>query len=111
MTAFAQQIREMIRHNVDWVVRYGGEEFLVVLPETDFEGGCRTAERLRRAVASMKLKEGKHGIKLTASFGVTGFDPETPDEKVSSEAMIALADKCLYRAKEEGRNRVCAERL
>jgi len=111
LTAFTQQIREMIRSNIDWVIRYGGEEFLVVLPETDFEGGCRTAERLRHTVASMELKVEKHGIKLTASFGVTGFDTETPDDKISSEAMIALADKCLYQAKEEGRNRVCSERL
>lgn len=111
LAAFAQEIRETIRKNIDWVVRYGGEEFLVVLPETNFEGGSRMAERLRRAVALMELKEREHKIKITASFGVTAFDPDTAGEKTSPEAIISRADKCLYQAKKEGRNRVCTGHL
>ena len=111
LIAFAQLIRETIREKIDWVVRYGGEEFLVVLPETEFNGGCLTAERLRQAVSQMEIEEHNKTIKITASFGATGFDADTDDEKISPDAIINRADEHLYKAKREGRNRVCAGSL
>lgn len=111
LIAFAQVIRETIREKIDWGVRYGGEEFLIVLPETEFNRGCITAERLRQAVSQMEIEEQNRTIKITASFGVTGFDADTDDQKVSPDAVINRADEQLYKAKREGRNRVCAGRL
>ena len=103
---FVQWIIQSIRNGVDWLARYGGEEFLIVIPETDTKGACYTAERLRRIISQKAIKIQGKRIHITASFGVTGIDPDTPDEKISPEAMINQADKYLYQAKQEGRNRV-----
>ncbi len=79
----------------DYVFRYGGEEFLVVLPETDLDRACEAAERLRKAV------EAEAGG-VTISLGVASLT-ESLQEK---DQLIDAADKALYRAKENGRNRV-----
>jgi len=108
---FVRCVRKSIRDNVDWVARYGGEEFLIVVPETDTRGASHLAERLRGAISQMVIKVQEKGMHITASFGVTGFGPATPDDKISPEAMISQADKSLYQAKQEGRNRVKAGQL
>ena len=102
---FAQCIRHSIRQDVDWTARYGGEEFLIVLPETDVNGGSVMAERLKSELSQRVTETQGKKISITASFGVTGFGPDTPDEMISPEAMISKADKYLYQAKREGRNR------
>ena len=102
---FVQCIRGSIRHDVDWVARYGGEEFLIVFPETDIECARQPTERIRKRFSKRVLEmEGKN-IVITASFGITGFDPNTPDQEITPDTMIRKADKYLYRAKREGRNR------
>ena len=103
---FVQWINESIRDGVDWLARYGGEEFLIVVPETDTKGACCVVERLRRMLSQKAIEIQGERIRITASFGVTGLDPATPDEKISPEALITQADECLYQAKQEGRNRV-----
>lgn len=102
---FAQCIRHSIRQDVDWTARYGGEEFLIVLPETDVNGASVMAERLKSELSQRVTETQGKQISITASFGVTGFSPDTPDEMISPEAMISKADKYLYQAKREGRNR------
>jgi two-component system cell cycle response regulator len=102
----AQFIRHSIRHDVDWTARYGGEEFLIVLPETDVKGASVMAERLQSELSQRVTETQGKKISITASFGVAGFGPDTPDEMISPEAMINKADKYLYQAKREGRNRV-----
>ena len=102
---FAQCIRHSIRQDVDWTARYGGEEFLIVLPETDVNGASVMAERLKSELSQRVTETQGKQISITASFGVTGFGPDTPDEMISPEAMISKADKYLYQAKREGRNR------
>jgi diguanylate cyclase (GGDEF)-like protein len=104
---FVHYISKSLRQEVDWVARYGGEEFIIVLPETDINGASAVAERLRRVVSKERitLPDGKE-IHITASFGVSGFSPETADTTISSEDLINDADRCLYRAKGEGRNKV-----
>lgn len=108
---FVRNITGSIRGGVDWVARYGGEEFMIILPETDCDGACIFAERLRNKIAQKEVTIQGGGIRITASFGITDFDADTPDEKVSFEAMINRADKYLYQAKRKGRNRVEAGRL
>nr|HID59749.1 diguanylate cyclase [Desulfobacterales bacterium] len=108
---FARCLKESIRRDVDWVIRYGGEEFLIVLPETGLMSSLSIAERLRIIVSQTEIMWDKENIRITASFGTTGFDNSTPDEKISVDAMINMADRYLYQAKEEGRNRVVSGEL
>ncbi len=103
---FVQSINDSIRNNIDWVARYGGEEFVVVLPETDSGTACHIAERLRNTVSGKEIYVQKKQIHITASFGVAVFDPSTPGNNISYESIINQADKYLYQAKHEGRNRV-----
>ena len=103
---FVLSIRKGMRKDVDWIARYGGEEFLMVLPETEFESAMSSAERLRRIVSeSVTSYDGKE-IRITASFGVVGFNPSSRTKTIPWEAIIEQADKALYQAKDEGRNRV-----
>jgi diguanylate cyclase (GGDEF)-like protein len=98
-------IHEALRKDIDWAVRYGGEEFLIVLPETDREGAWAVAERLRQEMATKPIAIGDQEIAITASFGLASFDPGM-DKKPSAEALIREADQYLYQAKKEGRNKV-----
>ncbi|MDT8271969.1 MAG: GGDEF domain-containing protein [Desulfomonilia bacterium] len=108
---FVDCIRGAFRSDVDWVARYGGEEFVIALPETDVGGGGVLAERIRKSIEQRKILVGAREFNITVSFGVTGFDPGTPTERVSAEDLIREADRCLYQAKEEGRNRVVVSPL
>ncbi len=92
---------------VDVVARYGGEEFIVILPETTAEGAVALAERIRERIANTPpVAGGEYGwLRVTVSIGVA----TVPSSHANSpEELIALADAALYRAKAEGRNRVCA---
>ena len=88
----------------DVAARYGGEEFAIILPHTDSVGSCALAEQIRQAISAGKLKNRESGEsygRLTISIGVSQFRPGEPPA-----ALILRADKALYRAKENGRNRV-----
>ncbi len=102
---FVSCIKKSIR-DVDWMVRYGGEEFIIVVPETDFNGSYVLAERLRNTISQRVIKVKKQEVRITSSFGVTGFVSNATDHKITFEAMIDQADKCLYKAKMKGRNAV-----
>ena len=84
------------------VGRYGGEEFVILCPETDLEHALKKAERLRLAVNNLKL-DSLNQTRISASFGVAQF--EAGD---SLESLFHRADNALYQAKESGRNRVCS---
>jgi diguanylate cyclase (GGDEF)-like protein/PAS domain S-box-containing protein len=84
----------------DICCRYGGEEFLIVLPQMDKKGAVARAEGLRARIADAACGPGQ--IRVTASFGVATY----PDDGRSPQSLIAAADKALYAAKEGGRNRV-----
>jgi two-component system cell cycle response regulator len=91
---------------VDLVSRYGGEEFVVMLPETGEEGAVAVAERIRIRIAEQAILPGESYDKarVTVSIGVAAV----PSERVTTpEDLLSLADEALYRAKAEGRNRVC----
>jgi len=94
--------------DIDVVCRYGGEEFAVLLPETDSEGAFVTAEKLREAVAGHRFPdgEGDSSQRITISLGLTSFPRSAGDR----EALLRQADHALYTAKRTGRNRVKAWR-
>lgn len=101
---FAGLLLSLTRDTVDSVVRYGGEEFLLVLPQTDLAGAQTLAERIRAAFADAPGAT----VKATASFGIASVPAQAPVLPASSEALIGAADAQLYAAKRGGRNRVCA---
>jgi diguanylate cyclase (GGDEF)-like protein len=88
----------------DHVARMGGEEFVVALPETGFEGALILAERLREAVEASPAELNSGPLPATCSFGVAGRLPH--DAEISQ--LLSRADAALYEAKRSGRNRVCA---
>jgi diguanylate cyclase len=109
LVAFAGLLRGMIRDNVDSLIRFGGEEFLLVLPETDLAGALHLAERMRSALsaATTEIAPGKT-VGVTASFGVTSVNFASVSGRFPQEAVIELADQLLYAAKRDGRNTVKA---
>jgi len=86
----------------DIYCRYGGEEFLLVLPQMPAEKAAERAEQLRRSLAAAPIHYGATPIAITASFGVAAF----PDQGSGGDRLIDAADKALYQAKHNGRNRV-----
>jgi diguanylate cyclase (GGDEF)-like protein len=103
---FARCLMDNIRIDLDWLTRYGGEEFLIVLPETPPDGAYRVAGRIREIVEQKEIKWQDTIIPITASFGVTGIDKSFNGEGLTPESMIRTVDNALYRSKHEGRNRV-----
>jgi two-component system, cell cycle response regulator len=91
---------------LDVPARYGGDEFALILPQTDAAGALRVCERLLRNVTALEFQpEGSETLRLTASLGL-GFHPS--EDVASPEDLLRAADSALYRAKRSGRNRVCA---
>lgn len=109
LVAFAALLRGLVRENVDSLIRFGGEEFLLVLPETDLAGAMHLAERMRTALSatSTEIAPGKK-VGVTASFGVTSVNFANVSSRFPQEAVIELADQLLYAAKHDGRNTVRA---
>jgi diguanylate cyclase (GGDEF)-like protein len=100
-------VQTICREHVDSVIRYGGEEFLLVLPETDLNSGTTVAERLRTAIAeNPAYRDGAQTVLVTASFGVASVDFSVPGHGVSPQSLITKADELLYCARKAGRNRV-----
>jgi len=101
----ASTVQKAIR-DVDLLCRYGGEEFIVVLPETDLEPALGGAERLRRELEELVVHTDSGPVKVTVSLGVAALHEE-PGPNL--ERLISRADDALYAAKAAGRNKVKAE--
>jgi len=110
LRAFAALLQPMTRDAIDTVVRYGGEEFLIILPETPLDGAVELAERVRAAFAAQRTRIGAAELATTASFGVASVDFGST-QAVTPQALIAAADELMYDAKRAGRNRVRAHQL
>lgn len=100
LCAVATVCKNSIRH-IDLAGRWGGEEFLIILPEADSEDARVAAERLRVAIADTKIPVGDAVLTINASIGVV-----TSDSEIQAESLIGFADEALYDAKNNGRNRV-----
>ena len=101
LAAVGAAMKEALRGS-DLRCRYGGEEFVVLLPETPLEGAKRVAESLRRHLARKAIKRPEGSVFVTASLGVSTATPGELDAK----ALLARADAAMYRAKRDGRNSV-----
>jgi diguanylate cyclase (GGDEF)-like protein len=99
----SKQISETVR-KLDIACRYGGEEFAIILPNTNLAASIPVANRIRQQIADSPLRVEDKQHKLTASLGIDTFLPgqnSTPDE------LVQRADHYLYQAKQQGRNQVC----
>jgi diguanylate cyclase (GGDEF)-like protein len=104
---FAGLLRSMAREGVDSVIRYGGEEFLLVLPETGLAGAHALAERIRQAFAGSATPVGNGSVvTTTASFGIACVPALHPYPPASFDALVEAADAQLYAVKHGGRNGV-----
>ncbi len=99
---FANILRRFIRFS-DFAFRYGGEEFLIILPQTNIEGAVQTGEKIRLHCATEKIKI--IDTMMTVSGGVASFNKHQPDKPYD---LITIADKALYMGKENGRNQIVA---
>jgi diguanylate cyclase (GGDEF)-like protein len=101
-----KQLAAILKHEareIDHVGRYGGEEFMLLLPGTALDSAVTFAERVRHAVEQHEFTYEGGSLKRTGSFGVSGW----PHPRISScDALVKAADDALYVAKETGRNRV-----
>jgi diguanylate cyclase (GGDEF)-like protein len=104
LRSFAEILTTMAR-DVDLAVRLGGEEFAVLLPDTDLAGAAQLAERLRLALESTVIGRPPSQIRLTASFGVSSFPAAA-----AAEDLLTDADRRLYDAKRTGKNRVVSSK-
>jgi diguanylate cyclase (GGDEF)-like protein len=103
LRAFADLIRSHVR-DVDVSGRIGGEEFAIILPDTDREGAAHVAERMRESLSSVPIPiSADASITAASSFGVAELEPEQ-----TGDDLLRAADTALYRAKDEGKNRVVA---
>jgi diguanylate cyclase (GGDEF)-like protein len=93
-------LRERVR-DVDRIARWGGEEFILLLPETDAEGAANLASKLCQSIADNVFEYEGRRLSITLTLGVAAYRKGD-----SLDACIARADKALYRGKEEGRNTV-----
>jgi two-component system, cell cycle response regulator len=103
---FSQRLRKSIR-GIDLACRYGGEEFVVVMPETDMAVATMVAERLRRRIASepFPIAQGANSAEVTISIGLAARISASD----TAAGILKRADQALYRAKRDGRNRVVAD--
>lgn len=103
MIRIAEVIKDAIKRPGDLAARYGGEEFVVLLMNTTEEEAAVVAEKIRRRVEELGIENKEIKSILTVSLGVASVVPAV---KMMAEELIAKADRALYRAKEEGGNKV-----
>ncbi len=100
----AKEVVKTVGRSYDEVYRYGGEEFVVLLPETDYQGAFFIAEKIRKNIEKLKIEHSgsKNLNYLTVSLGVSTC---IPDDKMNKMELLDVADTMLYKAKSDGRNK------
>ncbi|MGQ9687435.1 MAG: diguanylate cyclase [Desulfobaccales bacterium] len=101
LKAVTRFLQQQVRH-ADVISRYGGEEFVVLLPQTSLQQALRLAERLRLGIAAIPIALSPGEIHITVSIGVSSLTGD-----MNGDELIKTADAALYRAKQSGKNRVC----
>ncbi|WP_415769341.1 sensor domain-containing diguanylate cyclase [Pseudomonas sp. LB3P38] len=107
LSAVGGAIQQAVKRPGDLAVRYGGEEFTVLLPNTDSAGAKQVAQDILEAIRSLNIEHSEHPLgKVTASGGITTSQPSV--EEVTPATLLKSADAQLYSAKQRGRNRWCS---
>ena len=101
LKAIADTVRQTIRFT-DAAARYGGDEFVVLLPETDAAGGYVVGEKLRRDIHALTLRAADRNVRSSVSVGLVAY----PDDGSTIEQLVAAADVAMYEAKRRGKNRI-----
>jgi two-component system, cell cycle response regulator len=105
---FVIRARGCLRQSIDWVARSGGEEFVIVAPETDIDGAVCVADRVRRAIAGRPMPTCAGALNVTVSIGATSLQTSEEYERTSVIDFLKAADRCLYVSKRLGRDRSTA---
>jgi two-component system, cell cycle response regulator len=105
LRAFVSRSMSCLRGSIDWIARTGGEEFVVVLPETPLHGGVTVADKLRQAFAAPTIPTASGSITVTVSVGVTALESADDLATLSVVELLRAADRCLYVSKRMGRDR------
>jgi diguanylate cyclase (GGDEF)-like protein len=104
LQVIAKTIKQAVKRLTDFAARWGGEEFIVLLPTTDLVGAVCVAEKIRAEIENVIIPcPDPRGMRVTISIGVSS---QIPTSNISPERVIALADNALYKAKAAGRNKV-----
>jgi diguanylate cyclase (GGDEF)-like protein len=106
---FVRRAQQCLPREYDWCARLGGEEFAVVLPQTDIPGASVVAEKLRHAIAATPIMSVAGGIDCTVSIGISGLSAFADRDAVTVEEMLSRADDCLYTSKNAGRDQVTVD--
>jgi len=104
----ASALKYLVKRPADAVSRFGGEEFVMILPNTDLPGASYLAEHIRGHIEALSIEIPGHSLQLTISLGVA---TTTPSVEIESEALFCLADDALYTAKDNGRNQVVSRQM
>ena len=106
LKSFATFLKSTLRET-DYVIRYGGEEFVIIFPSTSLENGVKLLERFREKLEHFDIKTNSKTINITASFGIIEINPNDADRyEFNTENGIRKVDEKLYLAKKNGRNRI-----
>jgi two-component system cell cycle response regulator len=110
LSAFVGLTRTILRDGTDWIVRVGGDKFIIVLPDTTLHSAGKVAEQLREAFADAVCPTSAGPINSTVSIGVTAL--ETPNELAATSVieLLRAADRCMYLSKRHGRNKTTTMR-
>ena len=100
LTEFAQAAGATLRQEIDWICRWGDDEFLIVLPETPVHGAGRLANRLRETITALTINTDGNHIRFSVCIGVSGYAPEDPERKNTMQKLLLVAESCLQQAKE-----------
>jgi two-component system chemotaxis family response regulator WspR len=106
----AKGLSSAIHRKADFLARYGGEEFAAILPDTDLNGAVKVAEEMRQAIKSLQIEHAKSKVSKCVSISI-GVATLVPQQGTEPEILIAAADQALYKAKEEGRDRVMSDQV
>ncbi|MFN6560088.1 MAG: diguanylate cyclase domain-containing protein [Nostoc sp. ChiSLP01] len=106
LITIAQTVQQTVHRPADLVARYGGEEFSVLLPNTDLAGAIVVAQNIQQGIQDRAIPHAQSDIKdiVTVSLGISSV---IPTDEINPDTLIASADKALYKAKQQGRDRYC----
>ena len=108
LQGFVERLKGSLPRDYDWLARLGGEEFAVVLPQTDLAGARVVAEKLRVCVREKPIRTAAGPLRITVSVGLSTPSALSSGEQLTPDALVDLADRYLYKSKAQGRDRVSA---